>query len=476
MKGEKGLRSFEGVEIPESIKKNLQEEETGDLKLFTFKKGVHPEDWKKFTNAKAIEELPLPDMVYIPLQQHIGAPCKPLVQKGDRVKTGQKIAESDAFVSAPIHSSITGTVKKIAPHLHPMGTRVEMIQIERDKEGEEEWELLSRPADWKSAPIEELRAVIKEAGIVGLGGAGFPTHVKLSPPKDKTIDSFLLNGVECEPYLTSDHRIMLEKTDEILEGMAILIKILGNPKGYIGIENNKPDAIEKMQERVKALGYNFEVCPLEVKYPQGAEKMLISAVLGRTIPAGKLPMDVGVVVNNTATAMAVKQAVVDGKPLLDRVVTVSGSAVIEPKNLNVRLGTPVKALVEASGGLKPEVKEVYQGGPMMGISMYDLSAPIIKATGGVIGNLEVRGSDKSYNCIKCNSCINVCPVFLLPTKIARFSEVGLVEEAGDIGLLSSIECGSCAFVCPSHIPLVQWIRVGKLKLHDKRRKEASKAG
>ena len=415
-------------------------------------------------------------MVYIPLQQHIGAPCKPLVQKGDRVKTGQKIAASDAFVSAPIHSPVTGTVKKIANHLHPMGTRVEMIQIERDKEGEEEWDLLERPADWKNASVDELRKVIQEAGLVGLGGAGFPTHVKLNPPKDKKIDAFVLNGVECEPYLTSDHRIMLEYTDEILEGMAILIKILGGPKGYIGIENNKPDAIEQMQKRVKELGYDFEVCPLEVKYPQGAEKMLISAVLGRTIPAGKLPMDVGVVVNNVATAQSVKHAIVDGKPLIERVVTVSGDAIKEPRNLKARLGTQFKELVDASGGVTEDLKEIFQGGPMMGISLYDFSAPIIKATGGVICNTKARGKEKAYNCIKCNSCINVCPVFLLPTKIARFSEVGMVDEAGDIGLLSCIECGSCAFVCPSHIPLVQWIRVGKLKLHDKKRKEASKAG
>ncbi len=441
------------------------------MKLLTFKKGVHPTDYKEFSNTKAIEELPLPDEVYIPLQQHIGAPCQPLVQKGDEVKTGQIIGKSDAFVSAPVHSSVTGKVKKIASHLHPLGTRVEMIQIERT--GDDEWELLSVPADWKSASNDELRNIIRDAGIVGLGGATFPTHVKLSPPKEKPIDAFILNGVECEPYLTADHRTMVEKADEMLEGMAILIKILGNPKGYIGIENNKPDAIEHLRKRIKELGYDYEVAALEVKYPQGAEKMLIDSVLKRHVPTGGLPMDVGVVVNNVGTALAVKEAVVDGKPLIQRVVTVSGDAVNEPKNFLARIGTSFKVLTDASGGLKPDTKEVFQGGPMMGISLYDLSPPVIKGTSGVICNTKARSSSEIYPCIRCNSCVNVCPVFLLPTRIARLSEVAEFEEAEQFGIMNCIECGSCAFVCPSHIPLVQWIRVGKLRVNEMRRKKAS---
>lgn len=444
------------------------------MKLLTFKKGIHPDDYKEFTADKSIEQMELPDEVFIPLQQHIGAPCKPLVEKGDSVKTGQIIGDSDAFVSSPVHSPVTGTVKKITQHLHPMGTRVDMIQIERS--GDDDWELIDHPSDWKTANIDDLKKIIRKAGIVGMGGATFPTHVKLSPPAEKKIDSFILNGVECEPYLTSDHRSMLEQTDLILEGMAILIRILGGPKGYIGIENNKPDAIEAMQKRCKDLGYDFEVVPLEVKYPQGAEKMLIEAVLNRTVPAGGLPMDVGVVVNNTATAMAVRNAVVEGKALIERVVTVTGDAVNEPKNIRARIGTPFEKLVEKAGGVKKEVREVFQGGPMMGISLYDFSAPVIKGTGGIVCNTKARArANEAYACIRCNSCVSVCPVNLLPTRIARFSEKGLVEDAGKIGLMSCIECGSCAFVCPSHIPLVQWIRVGKLKLNDLRRKEAAKS-
>lgn len=444
------------------------------MKLATFKKGIHPSESKEQTAGKEIVNMDLPDEVFIPLQQHIGAPCQPLVEKGQEVKTGQLIGDTDAFVSSPVHSSITGTVKRIGLHLHPLGTRVQMIQIERNKEKEEEWDLLDHPADWKSAPVDELKTIIRKAGIVGMGGATFPTHVKLSPPADKKIDSFVLNGVECEPYLTSDDRIMIEDTDKILEGMAILIRVLGNPKGYIGIENNKPEAIAKMQQRVSDLGYSFEVVPLQVKYPQGAEKMLIEAVLGRTVPAGALPMDVGVVVNNVATAMAVRDAVVEGKPLIERVVTVSGDAVNDPVNVRARIGTSFEKLVERAGGVSPEVKEVFQGGPMMGISLYDFSAPIIKGSGGIVCVTEPRGTAESYPCIRCNTCISVCPVNLMPTRIARFSEMDKEVDAGEIGLMSCIECGSCAFVCPSHIPLVQWIRVGKLKLNERRRKEAAK--
>ncbi len=450
------------------------------MKLFTFKKGIHPEYHKEFTEKKAIEGISLPSLFYVPLQQHIGVPGQPLVAKGDSVKTGQIIGKSDALFSVPVHSPVTGTVKKIGPWLHPLGGRVEMIQIERTSD-EDDWELLERPADWKKATPQEIIDVIRNAGIVGLGGATFPTHVKLLPPAGTQIDSFVLNGVECEPYLTADHRLMLEKADEMLLGLEILIHTLSphsngkKIKGYIGVEVNKMDAIEHLRARIKALGYDYEVIPLEVKYPQGAEKMLISAVLGRTVPAGKLPRDVGVNVNNTATALAVKEAVVDGKALIDRIVTVSGDSVNEPKNLNVRIGTPFQNLIDACGGLKDNVAEVYQGGPMMGASLYDFSPPVIKGTGGLICNSKVRGESESYSCIRCNSCIHACPVNLLPTRIARMSEKGMVEDAEAIGLLSCIECGSCSFVCPSHIPLVQWIRVGKVTLQGKKKREAAKS-
>ncbi len=339
------------------------------MKLRTFKKGIHPGEYKEFSHNKKIERMPLPEQVYIPLQQHIGAPCEPLVKKGDAVKTGQIIGRSSAYVSAPVHASITGVVKAIDKFPHPLGMRVEMVHIERTGE-EDDWELLSIPENWEKAPRVELIKLINDAGIVGMGGAAFPTHVKLNPPKDKKIDSFILNGVECEPYLTSDHRLMVEYTDQILAGMNIMMSLLDVENGYIGIENNKPDAIEIMSKRVKDLGYSFQVVPLEVKYPQGAEKMLIESVLHRKVPAGGLPMDVGVVVNNVATAKAVADAVFEGKPLVERITTVTGDGIVHPKNLLTRIGTPFNDLVEFCGGVKDETTMVFMGGPMMGQAQY----------------------------------------------------------------------------------------------------------
>ncbi len=293
------------------------------MKLSTFKKGLHPEDYKYLSRNQAIETLPLPDEVFLPLHQHIGATCEPLVKKGDRVKTGQIIANSSAYVSAPVHATVTGIVKDIEKYYHPLGMREIMIHIHR--EGEDEWEYLPKIDDWKWTPKEELLQLIRDAGIVGLGGATFPTHVKLNPPDDKPIDSFILNGVECEPYLTADDRLMIEQADKILLGMSIMMHILDVQKGYIGIENNKPEAIARMQKRVVELGYPFKMVPLKVKYPQGAEKMLIYSVLKRKVPSGKLPMDVGVVVNNVATAYAVAEAVTESKPLIQRVIKVTGT-------------------------------------------------------------------------------------------------------------------------------------------------------
>ncbi|MCK4812681.1 MAG: electron transport complex subunit RsxC, partial [Candidatus Marinimicrobia bacterium] len=352
------------------------------MKLSTFKKGLHPEDYKYFSHDQAIEILPLPDDVYIPLQQHIGTPCEPLVTKGDRVKTGQIIANSDSYVSAPVHATITGVVKDIQKYYHPLGMRTTMIHIQRD--GDDEWELLEKTQDWKWTPKEKLLETIRNAGIVGLGGATFPTHVKLNPPDDKTIDSFILNGVECEPYLTSDDRLMVEYSDKILLGMSIMMHILDVQKGYIGIENNKPEAIARMQKRVVELGYPFTMVPLKVKYPQGAEKMLIYSVLKRKVPAGKLPMDVGVVVNNVATAYAVAEAIVDAKPLIQRVITITGDGVHQPKNLMARLGTPFKNLFDACDGVKDNVNQIFMGGPMMGMTQYHLESPVVKGSSGIV--------------------------------------------------------------------------------------------
>lgn len=441
------------------------------MKLSTFKKGLHPEDYKFYSNKQAIEKLPLPKDVYLPLQQHIGAPCEPLVKKGDRVKTGQIIADTKAYVSAPIHATITGVVKDVSKYDHPMGMRATMIHIQQD--GEEEWEKLEKIQDWKWAPKEKMLDVIRKAGIVGLGGATFPAHVKLNPPEDKAIDSFILNGVECEPYLTADDRLMQEKTDDVLLGMSIMMHVLDVQKGYIGIENNKPEAIATMQKRVVEMGYPYKVVPLKVKYPQGAEKMLIYSVLKRKVPTGKLPMDVGVVVNNVGTALAVKEAIVDSKPLVERIVTVTGDGVNHPKNLSTRIGTPFQDMLEFCGGVKDDINQIFMGGPMMGLTQYRLQAPVIKGTSGLVavtGDL-VEEMD-TFPCIRCGACVRACPMNLLPLRLSKMSQEGVIDKLDDFGIMNCIECGCCSFACPANIPIVQWIRVGKLKLREQKAKAA----
>ncbi len=442
------------------------------MKLATFRKGIHPKDNKALTNKRPIEVLPLPEEVFIPLQQHIGVTGEPLVEKGQEVKTGQIIGKSEKFVSSPVHATVTGKVKAIDSFLHPLGMKVTMINIERT--ADDEWELLPPVNDWQHAEIDLIRKVIWDAGVVGLGGAAFPTHVKLSPPKEKKIDTFILNGVECEPFLTADHRAMLEYSDRILTGMSIIMKVLGTERGYIGIENNKTDAVEAMQKMVIEKKLPYEVVPLKVKYPQGAEKMLIEAIVHRKVPAGGLPMDVGTVVNNVGTAMAVADAITEGKPLVERVLTVTGDGINDPKNLLVRIGTPFIKAIEFCGGLHKDTSEVYMGGPMMGFAQYELSIPVIKATSGIVCNIksEILGN-RIYPCIQCGNCVTACPMNLLPTRLAGFTEKAKWEDADQLGVLNCIECGSCAYVCPSHIPLVQLIRVGKLKVSELKRKKVA---
>lgn len=442
------------------------------FKTQTFKKGIHPADYKAFTNTKGIEHLPLADEVFIPLQQHIGVPGEPTVSPGDEVKTGQCIGRSEKFVSSPIHASVTGKVKAIAAFPHPIGVKAQMVHIQRT--GEDEWDLLPIPEDWWAEPTDNLRKLIWDAGIVGLGGAAFPTHVKLSPPADKPIDAFILNGCECEPYLTADHRAMVELTDKILTGMGILMKVLGVDKGYIGIETNKPDAIEAMRTCCARIGLDAAIVPLRTKYPQGAEKMLIQAILGRKVPAGGLPMDVGVIVNNVGTALAVTEAVTEGKPLIQRIVTVTGNGINKPMNVMTRIGSPFSHLVHYCDGLKEETTQVFMGGPMMGIAQFDLAVPVIKATSGIICTTDsiVKKVEMSP-CISCGSCISACSMNLLPTRLARLTEMKQLEAAEELGINHCIECGSCAYMCPSHLPLVQWIRVGKYHLTQTKAKASS---
>ena len=445
------------------------------MKTSTFHHGVHPEEYKELTCHLPSEVLPLPEEVFLPLQQHIGAPTKALVEKGDQVRTGQKIADTDSYVTSPVHSSVTGEVVSVASFQHPLGGNVPMIRIKRTQEGDD-WALLERPAYWEKADADTLRKLVREAGIVGLGGAAFPTHVKMAPPADKRIDSFILNGCECEPFLTCDHRSMLEHTTKILTGMAIITKMLGINRGYIGVERNKLDAIDALEKHIHDLNLPFKVLPLKVKYPQGAEKMLIDAALGRKVPAGGLPMDVGVVVNNIGTAMAVQEAVVDGKALVQRMVTVTGDALVEPRNLTARLGTPFQQLIDACGGLRDDTAQVFMGGPMMGQAQFNLQVPTLKATSGIVAlSANQVQRSRTYPCIQCGTCVSVCPMDLVPTRLARLAEAGRWPESDDWGVFNCIECGSCAFVCPANIPLVQWIRVGKVKTTEYKQKQARKA-
>lgn len=428
--------------------------------LLTFQGGIHPPDKKELAKDSPITPAPVPQRVVIPLSQHTGAPCKPVVSIGQEVKKGQLIGEPTAFVSAPVHSSVAGKVVSMGEFPNAMGRIVSSIVIEND--GSEEWTTLKDNPDYMRLQPDEIKEKIKNAGIVGLGGAAFPTAVKLSPPKEKPIDVVIINGAECEPYLTADYRLMIEKPREVIEGLKILMKVLGVNKGFVGIENNKPDAIERMKEAA-AGERNMEVCALEVKYPQGAEKMLIKAITGREVPPRGLPMDVGTVVQNVGTAFAIYEAVRFGKPLIERVVTVTGEGIKRPSNLMVRIGTLVSELIEDCGGFVNGVGKVIAGGPMMGFALGTLEVPVTKGTSGilVIPEKGVIHAEEFKPCIRCGRCIDICPMGLMPSMLSVLSEKGHYEEMKDYNLFDCFECGSCAYICPSKRPIVQLIRLGK---------------
>ncbi len=428
--------------------------------LATFKGGIHPPDKKTLAANSSIKEAKSPKIVVIPLSQHVGAPCKPVVTIGQEVKKGEMIGEPGGFVSAPVHSSVSGKVIAISEFPNAMGRMVNSIVIENDLR--EEWTALKDAPDYMNLPVEELKEKVKAAGIVGLGGAAFPTAVKLSPPKEKTIDVVIINGAECEPYLTADYRLMVEKPKEIIEGLKILMKVLGVTKGYVGIENNKPDAVSKMGEAAKGEA-GIEVMALEVKYPQGAEKMLIKAVAGREVPARGLPMDVGAVVQNVGTALAIYEAARYGKPLIERVVTVTGEGIKEPKNLMARVGTKISELIDECGGFRDDVAKVVAGGPMMGFALSSLDVPVTKGTSGVLVLPEegVVHAEDYGPCIRCGRCIDIWAMGLMPSMLSILSEKGMHEEAKEYNLFDCFECGSCAFVCPSKRPIVQLVRLAK---------------
>jgi len=427
----------------------------------TFKQGIHLSEMKELSEDKKIEKL-FPSRVILPLSQHTGAPCKPLVKKGDLVEEGEKIADSSSFISSPIHASISGKITLIGKMPHPVMGEMEAIVIEGNSKKRKNWE--ENEVDLSSLKKDEIRKIVREAGIVGLGGAAFPTHVKLTPPKDKPINTVILNGCECEPYLTGDYRIMLERADDCIYGLKIIMRATDAKIGYISIENNKPKAISLMRSKLKNED-NIKVVPLKTKYPEGGEKMLIKAVLNREVPVGGLPLDVGVVVNNVGTAVAIFEAVKYSKPLIERVVTVTGEAVNKPANFLVPLGTPFSYLLEKCGKLKENAKKVIMGGPMMGISQYTLDVPVIKGTSSILVFTEEEIElEEEKPCIKCARCVDHCPMGLLPTVLARLVKNERWQELRDYNIMDCIECGCCTYVCPSKIPIVHLIKRGKLQL------------
>jgi electron transport complex protein RnfC len=423
--------------------------------------GVHPPE-NKLTAGSEIRHLPLPSNVAIPVSQHIGTPASIIVNKDDRVKTGQVIAVSKGFVSSNIHSSVSGKVNKIDAVLDATGYKQTAVFI--NVEGDEWSEIIDRNdeivTEIKLSPEEIVKKCL-ESGIVGLGGATFPSHVKLTIPSGKRCDLLIINGVECEPYLTSDHRLMLEKGEEILIGVTILMKALRVDKAMIGIESNKPDAIDHLTKLVKAF-QGITVYALKVKYPQGAEKQLIKALTKREVPSGRLPIDVNTIVHNVGTAFAVYEAVQKNKPLFERVVTITGKSVLNPGNYFVRIGTPVKDLIEAAGGLPDDTGKIVSGGPMMGKALSSTEVPVVKGTSGII--LFPSNESKRINsmpCIRCAKCVQACALNLEPYLLMTLSEIGLFERAEKERITDCMECGSCSFICPAGRPLLDYIRLGK---------------
>lgn len=451
------------------IKINIREVEELKLDNLTFKGGVHVPHHKRLTEGIPLKRANEPKTVIIPLQQHIGAPCEPLVKVGDRVKVGQKIGQSKAFVSTPVHSSITGIVKKIGPMNSPTGMSVNCILIESDGTNEL-YEDMCPKGTLETLSSKELLEIIKESGITGMGGAGFPTHVKLSPPPEKKIDTIILNGAECEPFLTSDHRLMVERPEMVVLGLKIIMKAVQVENGFIAIENNKPDAIKAIRNACSGES-NIKVVSLMAKYPQGDEKRIINAVTGRIVPSGGLPMDVGVVVDNVGTANAIAETIKLGKPLYERIVTVTGSGVMEPQNLIIKIGTSFKEVIEQCGGYKGTTGKLIMGGPMMGLSQFTDEIPVIKGTSGILILSEEDVKPETVSpCIKCGKCVEVCPVNLQPLYISKFSLNKKYDKAGEYNALDCIECGSCSYICPAKRPLVESIRVAKREIIAKRKK------
>ncbi len=438
----------------------------------TFRHGVHPPELKELTRAARIRRMPFPEEVVLPLSQHTGAPARPIVQAGDRVERGDKVAEADGFVSSPVHASAGGTVAAIELWPHPDGTYKPAVRIAVDPYSPQ----APRPRivpRWEDLSPKEIVQAIQDAGVVGLGGAAFPTHVKLSPPPDVKIDTLIINGAECEPYLTTDHHIMAEYPERVHLGIRIMMRALGVDRALIGIEKNKPDAIEAIRATVPS-DLDITVHALTVKYPQGAEKMMIKTLLGREVPSGKLPMHVGVVVQNVGSCAAIAEVFETGLPLVERIVTVTGLGVRRPANLIVPVGTKVGDLIEACGGLTEDAHEIVFGGPMMGAPQASLDVPVLKGTTGVVVLAERETKrQKSYPCIRCGRCVDACPVYLNPQLLGQLALAGRYEEAEEHHIWDCMLCGCCSYVCPSNIPLSQLFQVTRTALRRLKAKAAA---
>jgi electron transport complex protein RnfC len=440
-----------------------------------FAGGIHPHDHKELSREQAIRPLPAPETVILPMSQHIGVPCVPTVKKGDAVALGQLVGEPDPsnprhFVSAGVHASVSGTVRVVEPRPHPLGGCVDAVVIEND--GQDTW-VSDLPAEVDPSTLDAtaIRTRIQEAGIVGMGGATFPTHVKLTPPTDTPIDTLVLNAAECEPYLTCDHRVMLEQPDKLVEGLRVSAAVVGATNLYIGIEANKQDAFEVLSKAAAGTDVRVVMCP--VRYPQGAEKQLIFALTARRVPAGGLPMAVGVIAMNVGTSCAIVDAVRHGRPVTERVVTVTGDGVERPANLLCRIGTPVQALLDECG-VVPGARRLILGGPMMGIAQRSADVPVIKGTSGVLVMRDGQAAGWRA-CIHCGACVEACPMRLMPNEISIACETQNVDAIGATAILHCYECGCCTYVCPSKRPIVQWVKFGKAELAKQKARQSNEA-